>query len=177
MKKIIILTFLVTLLSACNLQKIIPFMPYDNSSVKNSDVDVKKETIVISSLDTKKIRQKKHGVSISVEAINVVPELWMEISLEEQPTFIVTNGQLQYIERRIPYYKDSFPLAFRIKISNNSKRVFRPKNAILTFNVDGDSASVNPKHYKSLSKAIIVPNSSASFTVYGPNSKNLQKKK
>lgn len=169
MKKIILLTFFIAFLSGCKMSDVIPSS--DDSNVKE-EITITKSSVTITSLNRKKIHQKKHGVSISVEPIRFFPELWHKVKLSKRfaPIMMMDN----FTETMTPFYKNSSYLAFRIKISNNSKRVFRAKNAILTFSVDGETISVHSDRYKNLANAIIVPNSSKIITAYGPDTKLLQ---
>jgi hypothetical protein len=171
MKKIILLTFFIAFFSGCKMSDIIPSSGGNN--VKE-EITITKNSVSITSFNRKKIHQKKHGVSISVEPIRFFPELWYKIKLSQRFAIIMMDN---FTETKTPFYKNPSHLAFRIKISNNSNRVFRAKNAILTFSVDGGSISVHSDRYKNLANAIIVPNSSKIITVYGPDTKLLQNSK
>jgi len=66
---------------------------------------------------------------------------------------------------------------FRLKISNHSKRVLRPNDAVVIFDIDGETISLSNKNYKNFLNALITPGKSKEVIISGPEIQALEKAK
>jgi len=161
-KGILITASFISLLG-CNISQILP-----NEPIEQRDVTITSTAIIYKHTDADKSILTKSGITISLEPVNSVPQLFYRVETKARPTLIVINGQKMYDVIHRPFFKETqIRSKFLLKLSNKTNRVLRPKGAILTVDIDGASTSIPESYYKELSNLMLVPNSAKEIEIYG----------
>lgn len=114
--------------------------------------------------------QREGGLTLALSGITDTPKIAYRLRYTPRLTLLVVNGQQSYEEWYEPVAAtESNRLRFKLRISNNSKRVIRPKNAILVIEVDGDQQVLDENQAEEFLNLLVTPGSSREVTLYGPS--------
>lgn len=163
--KLFVSVVFVAILSGCNTAFILPTETADITR----DVEISSTKLEFQLAKKNNSVKKKSGITVALEPVNSAPEIFYRVSLKEKFQLLQVNGKQSYEVTHTPFYREQANrVAFRLKISNNSNRVIRSKGAIVSVDVDGNTATIPSSAYKELTGLILVPNSTKEVIIYGP---------
>jgi uncharacterized glyoxalase superfamily protein PhnB len=163
-----------TVITGCNssniINSVVPPSFRSSAAPESEPITISATDLTLSHLNKKQKRQSKNKISITIETVSNELEKWYRYDLQEVPVaYTVSSHRYPYIQKKVPFYQhDSDRVKLRAKIQNNSDRVLHLKNAIVSFDIDGNNTSVAGDFYSNLSNALITPNSNKEVVFYGP---------
>ena len=123
-------------------------------------------------------RQSLNNVTVTLEPISIDEgSVLHRVKAKETFNLLKPEDSTTYEVKYTPILKQKDRLQFRVKITNKSKRVLRPSDSVLTFNVDGESTSVSGDEYESFLNMMVAPGSSKEVIINGPKLSELSEAK
>jgi hypothetical protein len=114
--------------------------------------------------------QEKDGIRISVAPHSYTTTQTAQREYRRVPSLLILNNQFPAEMRETPHV-EVYPkeVRFKVKIYNQLERVLRLAGSVVSFQVAGKTAAVDPKaHYDQFLAGIILPRQEGEYEIAGP---------